>query len=281
MRIAHIIMAHKNPEQLMRLVKRLQHPQFDIYIHIDKKVALSHFQMISEEDNVRFIKNRQICNWGGYSFLNAIFHSLNEVLSTSMPYDFINLLSGQDYPIKSNSDIFEYFSHHKGINFISFDDSSVSEWWKHANSRYEKYHFTDFRLKGKYLLQYILNTFSSKRRFPIPLKLYGGSNSTWWTISGACAKYLTELLINNRSLISFLKYTWSPDEFIVASLIMGSDFKEKTINNNLRYIDWSEGKAHPKILLEEDLYSIKNSEMLFARKFDMTIESNIIDHLDH
>ncbi len=237
--------------------------------------------MISEEDNVRFIKNRQICNWGGYSFLNAIFHSLNEVLSTSIPYDFINLLSGQDYPIKSNSDIFEYFSQHKGINFISFDDSSVSEWWKHANSRYEKFHFTDFRLKGKYVLQSVLNTFSSKRRFPIPLKLYGGSNSTWWTISGACASYLTELLINNRSLISFLKYTWSPDEFIVASLIMGSDFKEKTINNNLRYIDWSEGKAHPKILLEEDLYAIKNSGMLFARKFDITIESKIINHLDH
>jgi len=274
-------MAHKNPEQLMRLVKRLQHPQFDIYIHIDKKVALSHFQIISEEDNVHFIKDRQICNWGGYSFLNAIFHSLNEVLSTSMHYDFINLLSGQDYPIKSNTDIFEYFSRHKGVNFISFDDSNVSEWWKHANSRYEKYHFTDFRLKGKYLLQSILNTFSSKRRFPIPLKLYGGSNSTWWTISGACAKYLTELLINNRSLISFLKYTWSPDEFIVASLIMGSDFKEQTINNNLRYIDWSEGKAHPKILLEEDLYSIKNSEMLFARKFDTTVDSKIIDHLDH
>ncbi|ETZ22612.1 beta-1,6-N-acetylglucosaminyltransferase [Pedobacter sp. V48] len=274
MRIAHLIMAHKNPDQLLMLVESLQHPNFDIYLHVDKKVDLTTFKDIG--GNVNIIRNRTVCNWGGNSFLNAITHSLHEILATGKNYDFINLLSGQDYPLKSSEYIYNFFESKKGINFISYDDTSVSEWWKQANARYEQYHFTDFTVRGRYLLQAVLNTIAPRRKFPIPVDLYGGSNSTWWTISGECAKYLDDKFYTNLKLRQFLKYTWSPDEFIIASLIMNSEFKNRVLNNNLRYIDWSEQKAHPKILVMEDLPSLTNSDMLFARKFDTTICKQIL-----
>ncbi|MFC3559911.1 beta-1,6-N-acetylglucosaminyltransferase [Pedobacter jamesrossensis] len=61
---------------------------------------------------------------------------------------------------------------------------------------------------------------------------------------------------------------------------MNSDFKNKTNNNNLRYIDWSEGNAHPKMLKIEDYSNLKSSTMHFARKFDTEIDEVILDKID-
>jgi hypothetical protein len=38
MKIAHLILAHKAPAQLERLMRALSHPQADIFIHLDKNL---------------------------------------------------------------------------------------------------------------------------------------------------------------------------------------------------------------------------------------------------
>ncbi|MBB6502889.1 beta-1,6-N-acetylglucosaminyltransferase [Pedobacter cryoconitis] len=98
MRIAHIIMAHKNPDQLIRLIKRLHHPEADFYIHIDTKSAIEDFNLALSIVRVLFIKNRVNCNWGGNSLFLGIISSMNEVISLKKNYSFLNLLSVQDYP---------------------------------------------------------------------------------------------------------------------------------------------------------------------------------------
>lgn len=65
MRVAHLIIVHKNPDQLLRLVKRLQHSNFDLFIHVDRKVPLEQFMFIKSEADLSFIKNRVTCQWGG------------------------------------------------------------------------------------------------------------------------------------------------------------------------------------------------------------------------
>jgi hypothetical protein len=279
MRIAHIIMAHKNPGQLVRLVERLQHPQFDFYIHIDGKVPIDNFDVLTNKANIFFIKNRIHCNWGGWNFTKGIINSINEVIVSDKDYNFINLLSAQDYPIKAAGEIYDFFAQRQGENFIYYADEE-SEWWKEAADRYEKYHFTDLKIKRKYFFQKIVNKLAPKRKFPYDLKLYGGSNSSWWTISGECAKYVAEKLSSDQKLHNFLKYCWGTDEFVIITIIMNSIFKEKTVNDNLRYIDWSEGNAHPKFLDIGDFEEIRKSEMLFARKFDMDKDEAILNRID-
>lgn len=280
MRIAHIIMAHKNPNQLLRLIQRLQHPQSDFYIHVDKKINIDDFKFIEEKMDVTFIKNRVECNWGGNNFLRGIINSTKEVITSDNNYDFINLLSAQDYPLISPQGIYDHFKNNLDKNFISFEVSKESDWWKSAISRYEKYHFTDLNLKWKYVFQKLVNTIMPQRKFPIPLELFGSSNSSWWTISGACSKYLVEKLLNDEKLWNFLKYSWGTEEFMISSIIMNSEFREKVINNNLRYIDWSEGNARPKLLSVTDFDQIMASGMIFARKFDTEFDQEILDKLD-
>lgn len=280
MRVAHLIIVHKNPAQLLRLLKRLEHPNFDLFVHVDKKISILDFELLKKEVDFTFIEHRTTCHWGGNSFIESIITSLREILSSGKHYDFINLISGQDYPLMPPEKMLEYFQANRGINFISYDDSRNSKWWESARSRYEKYHLTDQSFRGKYIVQTFLNTFLPKRKFNHFRKLWGGSKSSWWTITSPCAKLLVETMINNRKLNQFLKYTWGNDEFIVATIIMNSKFKDVTQNENLRYIDWSEQNANPKILRLTDIQALEESKMMFARKFDIVVDTDILTLID-
>jgi hypothetical protein len=251
-----------------------------LFVHVDLKVPIEQFKFIKSETNVTFIKTRVACHWGGNSVLVSIINSVQEILNSDKVYDFINVISGQDYPLMSSEAMLSFFNANNKTNFISFDDTPESEWWQLARERYEKYHLTDLNFRGRYILQNLLNTLLPKRKFPVYNTLYGGSKSTWWTITSECADYLVKTLEVNKKLKSFLKYAWCTDEFVVATVIMNSPFRDKTVNDNLRYIDWSEKKASPKILTSSDLNSIKASNMMFARKFDIEVDACILDRLD-
>jgi len=280
MRIAHIILAHKNPEQLARLIKRLSHRSSDFYIHLDKKVDIDDFRYLEKLENVSFIKNRVKCNWGGNTLSIGILTSMEEILNSGIAYDFINLVSGQDYPIVSANEFYNYFRDKKGYNFISYDDDKNSQWWKQAKQRYERYHFTDFNFTAKYFFERIFNFVAPKRKFPSQLEVFGGSKATWWIISRACAEDIIATLAQNNTLNNFLKYCWGTDELVIPTLILNSKHKSKTINNNFRYIDWSEGNAHPKMLSAADYENIITSDNFLARKLDLEFDRVIFDKLD-
>src|SRR5690606_15960288 len=108
MRVAHLIMAYKNPDQVEILLKRLSYPHFHLYIHLDKKINVDNYIHLKGMKNVFFIKNRKLCNWGGFSFVKAITASVREILEQGINYDYINLLSAQDYPLKTNDDIYNF-----------------------------------------------------------------------------------------------------------------------------------------------------------------------------
>ena len=280
MRVANIIMAYKNPKQLEMMIRAMAHPEFDFYIHLDKKIAMSGFQYLQELPNVYFITNRTVCNWGGFQFVQAIFRSLEEILQTGIAYDFYNLLSAQDYPIKPVGVIADFFRQNIGRSFVSYDMEGNEKWWSHARSRFESYHFTDFNFKGKYLLQRAINNILPKRKFPLRAKLYGTCISSWWSISAACAAYLTQYIKAQQGLMRFMKYTWAADEFFIATLLMDSPYKNTIVNDNLRMITWDEHLPNPLILKSADLAGIHRSEKLFARKFDITVDAAILDEID-
>lgn len=206
--------------------------------------------------------------------------SVDEIHATGIAYDYINLISAQDYPIVSAEKLNNFFIAKKGFSFVSFDESRNSEWWQAAENRYKSFHFTDMNFKWKYLIQKIANKLISERKFPIPINLYGGNKSCWWTITNESAIYLSAYFKANPKVMRFLRLTWGADEFIVASILMNSPYKDKLINENYRYIDWSSGKAHPRLLTVDDFKAITQSGMLFARKFDLENDAEIFQLLD-
>src|SRR5438128_1435733 len=107
---AYLIMAHKNPEQLSRLISRLIDGESEFFIHIDKKVDAAPFENRLKEygDIVHFLE-RFDSKWGGYGVIKPFMSGLHEVRRSAKNFERIILLSGQDYPIKSNEFINHFF----------------------------------------------------------------------------------------------------------------------------------------------------------------------------
>jgi hypothetical protein len=278
MRIACIIMAHKDPHQIERLINKFHHLPVDFYIHLDKKVNRTSFDFLSGIPNVYFISQRVRVRWASYSFLNAILQSLKEVLAKGVPYDFLSLMSGQDYPIKPVSGFYNILENNIGKNFISYEVDG--KWWQHAISRIHKYHFTNFGFWGKYKIQFFLNAILPDRKFPLAYELFGGPRAMCMTVTSDCAAFLVHFIETNKKLRDFIRFTWGPDEFVIPTLIMNSKFRETVINDNLYYIDWTQGGSNPKILATEDFDLLISSDKMMARKFDIVQEPAILDLLD-
>lgn len=279
MRMAHIIMAYKDPPQIERLVKRLSHPDFDFYIHVDTKFDLQPFSYLRNIERVYFIQNRIKVRWAGFSFTQGVFNCMEEILNSGRQYDFINNMSGQDYPVVSTKTFYTFFEKQPGKNFLAIEEYGT-EWWKRAAIRIHRYHMTDFDFRGRYVVQRLLNAVMPQRTFPMGYTLYGSERATWWTIATDCAAYLVQFLKQHPNIKRFAKFTWAPDEFLIPTLIMNSPFKENVVPENYRYIDWSLGGSNPKILTVQDFDALKKTDMLLARKFDIKVDTKILDMLD-
>ena len=68
-----------------------------------------------------------------------------------------------------------------------------------------------------------------------------------------------------------------PDEIFFQTLVLNSPHRDSVVDANLRYIDW----PGPRVLRADDLDALLGSGMLFARKFDETVDAEILDLLDH
>jgi len=276
MKLAHLILAHSQPRQLERLLHSLQHDDADIYIHLDKKTDVVPFQHLADIKNVHFIQNRIKVYWGTYNIVKATFNSFKEILDSGKNYQYLNLLSGQDYPLRPQQELHDFLNANPGkafMNYMLFDTE-----WQEALPRVRFYHFNNFRLPGHFILQELVNKLFGARSMPNNMIAVG--RSQWFTISMECVSYIYNYWNNTPKLRHFIKLTWGPDEFIFQTILYNSQYKVVMVKNDLRYIDWSAGGVSPKTLTMEDAEALSASAQYFARKFDITKDEAILDVID-
>lgn len=282
MRIAYLIIAHKNPRQLKRLVSSLVVGSCVCFIHIDGKQKLLSFKEELQHlpnEKIIFIEDRHVVRWGAFSVTHAILKCMYKMREEhfKIPFDYVILLSGQDYPIKPIRYIEDFYAKNIGNNFIEVIPKAESTY----GSDYEMFHFYDvnnkYIRKGLHLCVRILHRFY-KRKFLPGLIPYAGS--TWWSLTGQTALYILDLFDKNPKYLNYFKYTQLADEMIFQIFVMNSPFKDNVINDNNRFIPWPDSGPHPYTLTKEFYNEIVNSNQLFARKFDMDVDSEIFDLID-
>src|SRR4249919_2644439 len=272
MKIAHLILAHNQPDQLSRLINRLSNNDADCFIHIDAKASLENFKKITQIPNAFVLNKRVNITWGSYSIVQATLNGLSSIISSNKNYDYINLLSGLDYPLKSASEINHFLTERKGNLFMEY--YSVENEWKEAIPRITKYHFTDSNMPGKQKFERFVNGILPSRK--MPQKLIPVGRSQWFTITFESAKYIVSYLKKNPDIEQFFRLTWAPEEMIFQTILYNSPFNAAMVNNHLRYIDWSEGNAIPKTFTINDLGALQASGKLFARKFNADKDEKIL-----
>lgn len=295
MKIAYIILAHKYPEQLARLIHQLNTGEVSFFIHIDKKTDQKIYHQVvtlfKDFPNVYLLK-RFDSGWGSFDAVRASLEGIKSIVKTGTYFDYVIHLSGQDYPIKSNAHIKRFLEQNKGKEFLEYFPLPCTKWKGGGLRRIEYWHI---RWKDEYicipekrqfksgisslLYSLLISLLPKKRKFPEGFALYGGS--AFWCLTGECVKYIDDFVKQNPKFINRFNYTLLADELFYQILILNSPFKDKIINDHLRYLDWGNVNAlHPRILEKNDFEKIRRSEKLFARKFDLTIDPDILDPID-
>ena len=275
---AYLIIAHNNYEQLKELIALLDHPLNDLYIHIDKKaknLRLEDFNLMHSELN---LINRIKVNWGGHSQIQCELNLLKAAVPKQ--YQYYHLISGVDLPLKTQDEIHAFFDNHYPNSFIEFD--TLANETGSFLCRIEQFHiFQDiigrniglnFSLLHKLetILLIIQKKLGVKRKQYI--KAYKGTN--WFSITHDIAQYVINQEKKNKKQFY---YSICADEVFLHSIIMNSPYVDDIINDSLREIDWNRG--NPYTFRLEDAPKLLESPNLFARKFDSTIDKDVIEKI--
>lgn len=254
------------------------HKNADVYIHLDKKTDIAPFAALLTGSNIHFITNRVKVYWGDYSIVQATINGFEEILATGKPYDYIQLMSGQDYPLTTTQAFHSFLQNNPGKVFMHYE--SVEDQWQEALPRIRNYYFSHLQLpKGTYQVEKIANALLPKRHLPNGITAMG--RSQWFTASRESIAYVVDYIKKERWVTRFFKYTWAADEMIFQTILYNSPFRQHMVNDNLLYLDWSAGEASPKVLTMADAPAITASGKFFARKFNAETDCEILDFLDN
>lgn len=289
MKIAYLILAHKYPEALTRLINRLQGPEVHFFIHIDKKSDFKQFEGINNLSSVDLYSTYNT-GWGSYNLIKAEVLLLEKAVNEE--FDRIILLSGQDYPIKSNSYIKQFFASHPDKGFVEGIPMPDPNWNEHQGGlfRINRFHFKFARRwrafpphSKKPIIGKLFNAAAHlyfKKRFDrnsIP-DLYHGSQ--WWAITLKQAKYiLQQMPLYHQNF----KHSYVADEMLIQTILYNAPFAPKELTGfHLHYISWpSHASPNPRVLTEQDLPALLQSDKLYARKFEPEKSTQVLKELDY
>ncbi len=277
MRLAHLILVHNNPPQLERLIQRITTINSDIFIHLDRKSKITDFDHLSSIANVFFIKNNHSIIWGDYSMVQATLDSMQEIMSTNIKYSHINLLSGQDYPLKNIHSLEDFLFQNSTKSFIRY--RSINDDWIEAKNRFTLYFLTSINLSVKWRIENFINWILPRRKIPNNLEPYGYSQ--WLTLTPSSALYVIDYLKSNPRVKRFFKRSFAPDETLIHTILLNSFHKSDIINDNLRFIQFEEKSHHPRVLTMKDLKTLLDSDKYFGRKFSSEIDEEILNCFDN
>ena len=277
MSVAYLIRAHHKPTQLVRLVDRLTTDTASFHIHVDARSPAQTYAAMREElvghERVRWLP-RTVSRYAGFSLVEALLRGLEEIARAEPAPSHTVFLSGQDYPLRSAAEIERTLAGRAGESLVEHF-RIPSERWVAENGgldriRYWYFEHVQFRTR-------ILRLPLLRRTFPAELEPYGGS--AWGAVSREAARTLVEFRGRNPSPYRFFRHVKTPDEIFVQSVLMSSSGAGLIVDESTHYVEWS-GSSHPETLGREDFPRIAASGKLFARKFDVDRDAEILDLID-
>lgn len=308
MSIAFLIHTHKSLEQISRLCGTIDRGL------AKKHVSISHNG--SAEDRARIAAFRgvdrvipAIGGRGQFGLIDAFLGELRRLERDASPYEWIVVLSGQDYPIRPLAEMaaeleqspFDGYLHHFDTTKPRNLPPETIDWPDHEADK--RYYFQHTLLKRdspavlraavtipRRLLNRSRNfrldtgfglTFG--RRAPNPpfapdFRLHGGN--AWMTIRRTAARSILRFVDDRPDITNYFRRVLTPDEAFLQT-IMANDPTLRLSTRELRYFDCTAAfLGQMKTLGPADLPRAFASNCYFARKFDIDRDPAILDLID-
>jgi len=278
---AYLILVHKNPSQLSRLINAISGEDIFIFIHVDRKSNIKDFmEVLKPSKHIMFCTRQKQVSWGGFGMIEATLELMNSMFTSNIQPDYVHLISGQDFPLCSNTEILHFFNAHNGKNFLEAHTIPSPSLYEQGLNRINyKWYIEDKGFHRATQLVQLQKKHCIIRPYFSDIQPYNGSQ--WWSLTGECVRWIYEICKPGYRLYDFYKYTFVPDEMLFQTMLKNNAWNDTIIDDNLRKIDWAIGPEYPRIWRNEDFELLTTSGKLFARKFDERIDCKIIERLEN
>jgi len=275
-RVAYIVTAHKHPQQVARMVRRLAVPGTAFLIHVDRKADPSVERGIRSGiagfENVHFL-DRQPVHWGHFSLLGAIVRALAAMRDLGLDPDQTVISTGQDYPIADPEAIARRLSSESELAYVLYSALPNMDWWPSDRGGLDRLERVYLRMPRRGMVRTRL-----KRRIPHGWRPYGGGANL--ALGRPHREYVQDLIASDPRAVRFFRRGNTPDETFFQTVLMNSPLRDSVVNDHLLYARWQQGANHPDLLGIEDLGEALASSALFARKFDSEHDPEVLDELE-
>ena len=316
MKTAYLINCHKNMQHVSKLAHRLHTEDSHIFIHVDKKVPQEVYQSLhslTSDLKYCYISTTRIDGkLDDRSLVDIVMVLVSDAkqvaLKNSIHYSYYANMSGQDYPIKSTEYVERILTDNYPTLYMSYRDTNDAAWVANKFNRNKALiQYRNWALKCKInvikkalqgvgiILRKILQLFgqtASQRVIKNGWKYYQGS--AWWVLPDCVIDAVEkEYYSPSKFATIMINESTTPEETYFQSLVFHlfnfdsneSNKPQLKIKKSMTYKDFGSMSnrpqtCHPYVLTIDDYDRLKESKCLFARKFDDTIDSKIIDIID-
>jgi hypothetical protein len=275
--VAYLVLSYVHPELVGRLVSTLRAGSPDAVIavhHDDRRCALG------DVDALRIEPPAPI-EWGHGSQLAAVLRALRWVRERA-DFDWLVLLSGQDYPIRPVAEIEASLAAAEVDAFIQTAPVAPLRLPRRGVDEFAR----RYRYRWRPLPERLVATVARAdplvqvRRLPSgayagfparpPLEPFHGSD--WFTLS---RRAVDAVLGAPPAVADHFLHTIVPTEAFVHTVLANSGLRLS--GDNRRYAAFAGGAANPCVLGRADLDAVLGSGGDFARKFD---DLAVLDEID-
>lgn len=270
--IAYFILVHRYPEQFKRLFKAIHDPSNHYVVHVDKnsgpELAADVAQFLASYQNAVMLESKKAL-WGGYSLVDAALRGMAKALEMSPDWEYFINLSGQDFPLKTQGRIKAFLRANQGREFLRVLDQRLVR--PDTLPR-----VTQIAVEA---LGRIFRT-PFRRPFLRGARPYIGNQ--WMMVTRAFCDFASNDPRADR-FKAFYRNSFIADEGYFPTLMMSTASHGEIVSDDMRAIDWvpdGDIKLRPRTLTAVDAAMLMAGPNLFARKFDLGVDSQIIDLLE-
>ena len=274
-KIAYLMLVHRNPKLLKRVMSVLSSEHCAFFIHIDLKADIREFSDIGGK-NIFLSEQRLPIYWGEFSQVDATIRLIWQALDSSASYDYFVFMQGSDYPLRSSSYIQKFLEKNSDCEFMSLVKLPAPGF---PLSKINKLRYPSDKPVRRFASRALAKLGLARRdysKYLGSLEAYAGD--ACWALSRHACEYIVEFAARHPHVERYFRDTFTSDEMFFHTILGNSPLRPR-LRRGLLYRDWPVSDAHPAMLNDahirffeqkqevwvEDQFG--SGEALFARKF--------------
>jgi hypothetical protein len=297
-KIGFVIVSYANPEQLLRLVRRLQHLYDNPSIVCHHDFSQCALRVDKFPNDIRFVLPHEKTGWGKFAVVTAALRALELLYQKSTP-DWFVLMSGSDYPTMPADQVIADLASCGGDALLDLrevpntppdmsypppENPTLQHFGSAENLALAWRRYVGFNAWvpiiragpriGRHTMYF---PFEMKRWSPFDTSFKCFYGDHWFSGNSKVAQILLKPTEKHLQLRHHLRRRVVPEECYYHS-VLGNVPDLNIVRATRRYSKWLGGGAHPQALTFQDLPEIISSGAHFSRKFEE--RAPVLDEID-